>query len=183
MLDVRKTALPGVLEIVPRRLGDDRGFFSEVWNAASWTQAGLDYAFVQDNHSRSGQGVLRGLHYQLPPSAQAKLVRVVRGRVFDVAVDIRRSSPGFGKWVGLELSEEGWNQLLIPAGFAHGYLALEPGSEVFYKVTAPYDPERERTIRPDDPAIGITWPLAPEQWLRSAKDQASPLLKDAELFA
>lgn len=182
MPEVRPTSLPGVLELLPRRIGDDRGFFSEVWSAAAFSAAGIDLSFVQDNHSRSARGVLRGLHYQLPPFAQDKLVRVSRGSVFDVAVDIRRSSPTFGQWTGLVLSADGWNQLLVPAGFAHGFLALEDGSEVQYKVTAPYSPEHDRGINPDDPAIGIDWPLPRAEWLLSAKDQAAPLLTKAELF-
>ena len=182
MLEVRETGLPGVLEILPRRIGDDRGFFSEVWSETHFREAGIDLTFVQDNHSRSARGVLRGLHYQVEPAAQAKLVRVSRGSVFDVALDIRRSSPTFGQWTGLVLSAEGWNQLLVPAGFAHGFLALEDGSEVQYKVSAPYSPQHDRGIRPDDPAIGIEWPIPRDSWLLSAKDQSAPLLAEAELF-
>lgn len=182
MLEVKQTGLPGVLEIVPKRIGDDRGFFSEVWNEASFREVGLDLGFVQDNHSRSAKGVLRGLHYQLEPAAQTKLVRVSRGSVFDVAVDIRRSSPTFGQWTAVTLSAGKWNQLLVPAGLAHGFLALEDGSEVQYKVSALYSPEHDRGIRPDDPAIGIDWPLPRDQWLLSAKDQNAPLLADADIF-
>jgi dTDP-4-dehydrorhamnose 3,5-epimerase len=182
MFDVRETGLPGVLEILPRRIGDDRGFFSEVWSEPRFREAGIDLTFVQDNHSRSARGVLRGLHYQVEPVAQAKLVRVSRGSVYDVAVDIRRSSPNFGQWTAITLSAEGWNQLLVPAGFAHGFLALEDGSEVQYKVSAPYSPEHDCGIRPDDPAIGIEWPLPRDQWLLSAKDQNAPLLAEADLF-
>jgi dTDP-4-dehydrorhamnose 3,5-epimerase len=182
MLEVRETGLPGVLEILPRRIGDDRGFFSEVWNEASFRDAGIELAFVQDNHSRSARGVLRGLHYQLEPAAQAKLVRVSRGSVFDVAVDIRRSSPTFGRWTGLVLSADKWNQLLVPAGFAHGFLALEDGCEVQYKVSAPYSPDHDRGIRPDDPAIGIEWPLPRDGWLLSNKDQNAPFLAQADVF-
>lgn len=183
MLEVRETGLPGVLEILPRRIGDDRGFFSEVWAEARFRDAGFDLTFVQDNHSRSAFGVLRGLHYQLEPFAQTKLVRVSRGSVYDVAVDIRRSSPTFGKWTAITLSADSWNQLLVPAGFAHGFLAMEEGSEVQYKVSAPYSSDHDRGIRPDDPAIGIEWPLTREEWLLSAKDQKAPLLADADLFA
>lgn len=183
MIDVRETGLPGVLEIRPPRFGDDRGFFSETWNAATWCEAGVDLAFVQDNHSRSAKGVLRGLHYQVEPAAQVKLVRVSRGAVFDVAVDIRRSSPTFGQWVGVTLSAGEWNQLLVPLGFAHGFLALEPDTEVQYKVTAPYSPAHDRAVRFDDPAIGVAWPLPANELLLSAKDQAAPLLADADLFA
>ncbi|CAA9532367.1 MAG: dTDP-4-dehydrorhamnose 3,5-epimerase [uncultured Sphingomonas sp.] len=182
MLEVRSTALEDVLEVRPRRIGDERGFFSEVWNRAAWGAAGLpDVEFVQDNHSRSARGVLRGLHYQLTPAAQAKLVRVSRGSVFDVVVDIRRASRSFGRWVGLTLSAAEWNQVFVPAGFAHGFLALEHDSEVQYKVTFPYSAEHDRSIRPDDPAIGIDWPLPGVQRLLSAKDRAAPLLVDAEL--
>ena len=183
MVEVRKTSLPGVLEIVPRRIGDDRGFFSEVWNAQSLKEAGVELDFVQDNHSRSAKGVLRGLHYQLDPIAQDKLVRVSRGSIFDVAVDIRKSSPTFGQWTGVTLSADGWNQLLVPKGFAHGFLALEDDSEVQYKVSAPYSPEHDRGINPGDPAIGIDWPLPRDQWLLSAKDQNAPLLAEAEVFS
>jgi dTDP-4-dehydrorhamnose 3,5-epimerase len=183
VLEVRETGLAGVLEILPRRIGDDRGFFSEVWSERSFREAGLDHDFVQDNHSRSARGVLRGLHYQIEPVAQTKLVRVTRGSVFDVAVDIRRSSPTFGQWTGVTLSAESWNQLLVPKGFAHGFLALEDESEVQYKVTAPYSPDHDRGIRPDDPAIGIDWPLPRDQWLLSAKDQNAPLLTEADIFA
>jgi dTDP-4-dehydrorhamnose 3,5-epimerase len=183
MLEVRETGLPGVLELLPRKIGDDRGFFSEVWSERSFAEAGLDLKFVQDNHSRSAKGVLRGLHYQLDPVAQTKLVRVTRGSVFDVAIDIRRSSPTFGQWTGVTLSADSWNQLLVPAGFAHGFLALEDGSEVQYKVTAPYSPEHDRGINPDDPAIGIDWPLPRDQWLLSVKDQNAPHLAEAEVFS
>lgn len=182
MLEVKQTNLPGVLEIVSKRLGDDRGFFSEVWSEPRFREAGIDLVFVQDNHSRSARGVLRGLHYQVEPVPQAKLVRVSRGSVFDVAVDIRRSSPTFGQWTGVVLSADKWNQLLVPAGFAHGFLALEDGSEVQYKVSASYSPDHDRGIRPDDPAIGIEWPLPRDQWLLSAKDQNAPLLAQADLF-
>ena len=185
MLDVRRTALDAVVELRPRRIGDDRGFFSEVWNRARWTGAGLpDLDFVQDNHSLSrAPGVLRGLHYQTEPVAQAKLVRVTRGAVFDVAVDIRRGSPSFGQWLGVTLSADEWNQLLVPAGFAHGFLTLEPDTEVQYKVTAPYSAAHDRAIRWDDPAIGVEWPLGGAAPLLSDKDRSAPLLADAEVFA
>ena len=182
MVDIRATELADVLEVLPRRIGDERGFFSEVWNRATWADAGLSLDFVQDNHSASAKGVLRGLHYQVEPVAQAKLVRVSRGAIFDVAVDIRRSSPTFGRWVGRTLSASAWNQLLIPAGFAHGFLSLEDGTEVQYKVTAPYSAPHDRALAADDPAIGIDWPLDAGQWVRSAKDQAAPLLAQAETF-
>ena len=183
MMKAIQTSLPDVVILEPRVFGDARGFFFESFSNARFAElTGCDVSFVQDNHSRSARGVLRGLHYQVEPAAQAKLVRVSRGSVFDVALDIRRSSPTFGQWTGLVLSAEGWNQLLVPAGFAHGFLALEDGSEVQYKVSAPYSPQHDRGIRPDDPAIGIEWPIARDSWLLSAKDQSAPLLAEAELF-
>jgi dTDP-4-dehydrorhamnose 3,5-epimerase len=180
MVEVRRTALDGVLEILPRRLGDDRGFFSETWSKRSLAEAGLDHEFVQDNHSMSAaRGVLRGLHFQLPPAAQVKLVRVSRGAIFDVAVDIRSGSSTFGQWVGVELSAAAWNQLLIPHGFAHGFVTLEEHCEVQYKVSSPYAPEYERSIRWDDPDLGIDWPIIDGLTL-SEKDRAAPLLRDLE---
>lgn len=177
MLDMRPLALDGLVEIRPPRFGDERGFFSQVWSAEEMAAAGIALDFVQDNHSYSAaRGVLRGLHYQVPPAAQHKLVRVSRGAVFDVAVDIRAGSPTFGQWAGLTLSAELWNQLLVPPGFAHGFVTLEEHSEVQYKVSAPYRPEFERSIRFDDPDIGIDWPVAAGELLLSAKDQAAPSL-------
>jgi dTDP-4-dehydrorhamnose 3,5-epimerase len=183
MVEVRPLGLDGVLEIVPRKFGDERGFFSETYNARSLEADGVDLLFVQDNHSLSAAaGVLRGLHYQLPPKAQAKLVRVVRGRVFDVAVDIRQGSPSFGKWVGLELSAEKWNQILVPVGFAHGFVTLEPNTEVIYKVTDYYSPAHDRSIRFDDPQIGIEWPFDTSLMQLSEKDRSAPLLAGADIF-
>jgi dTDP-4-dehydrorhamnose 3,5-epimerase len=180
MIKTRPLALPEVLEILPARFGDHRGFFSEVWSAAGFSELGLDVSFVQDNHSFSVEaGVLRGLHYQEPPAEQAKLVRVVRGAIYDVAVDIRQGSPTFGKWVGLTVSAEAWNQVFVPAGFAHGFLTLEPNTEVLYKVSAGYSPEHDRGIRFDDPAIGIDWPLAGRRPVISDKDAKAPLLAEA----
>lgn len=177
----RQLDLDGVIEIVPDRFGDDRGFFSEVYNASVYKACGVDVDFVQDNHSLSGPaGVLRGLHFQVPPFAQAKLVRVVKGTVFDVAVDIRKGSPSYGNWVGLELSASLWNQLYIPAGFAHGFVTLEPGTEVFYKVSAHYSSDHDRSIRFDDPAIGIDWPVDPANVTLSNKDKAAGLLANIE---
>ena len=182
MLDVRPLDLDGVLEIRPRRFSDERGFFSDIWNAAEWREAGIDLDFVQDNHSLScGRGVLRGLHYQIEPFAQDKLVRVTRGAVFDVAVDIRAGSPSFGCWTGLVLSAAEWNQMLIPKGFAHGFVTIEPDTEVQYKVTAPYSAGHDRAIRFDDPAIGIDWPIEARELTLSAKDRAARLLADADL--
>ena len=183
MVEVRRLGLDGVLEIISARFGDDRGFFSEVWNDAEWRDAGVGLEFVQDNHSFSAaKGVIRGLHYQLAPVAQDKLVRVTRGAIFDVAVDLRRSSPTFGRWTGVELSRERWNQLLVPKGFAHGFLTLEPECEVQYKVTAPYSREHERTIRFDDPALGIDWPDLGVTFQLSEKDAAASGFAAAETF-
>ncbi len=182
MLDVRPLALDGVFEIRPRKFGDERGFFSEVWNSAAMAEAGFDLQFVQDNHSYSAaRGVLRGLHFQLPPFAQDKLVRVSRGAIYDVVVDIRRGSPTFGRWIGLVISAELWNQLLIPKGFAHGFLTIEENTEVQYKVTTVYRPDQERTVRFDDPAIGIDWPISASDVQLSAKDREAPFLAAVEM--
>ena len=163
------------------RHSDERGFFSEVWNEAVYAKAGIPQRFVQDNHSLSRDaGVLRGLHFQSPPLAQDKLVRVTRGAVFDVAVDIRSRSPTYGQWLGLRLSAAEWNQLFIPKGFAHGFLTLEPDTEVQYKVTAPYSRDHDRAIRFDDPGIGIEWPMAREALILSDKDRSAPLLAEIE---
>ncbi|HVW57984.1 MAG TPA: dTDP-4-dehydrorhamnose 3,5-epimerase [Rhizobiaceae bacterium] len=184
MLEIRKLELPEVLEITPRRFGDDRGFFSETYNLERFKEAGIDLVFVQDNHSYSAaKGILRGLHYQLEPRAQDKLVRVVKGAILDVAVDIRRSSPTFGKWVALEITAEKGNQILVPKGFAHGFLTIEPHTEVIYKVTDVYSPSHDRSIRFDDPSIGIDWPGSLESFQLSDKDRKAPLLTEAETFA
>jgi len=177
-----ETPLPGVLLIEPRVFGDARGFFLESWNRQSFAEAGLDMDFMQDNHSRSSRGVLRGLHYQLH-NPQGKLVRVTQGAVFDVAVDIRRASPHFGRWVGYELSADNHRMLWIPPGFAHGFLVLSETADFLYKCTSLYDPPSDRGIRWDDPAIGIDWPDMGGAPLLSAKDAAAPLLADAEVFA
>lgn len=183
MVTFRTLGLDGVMEITPPRYDDERGFFCETYNANVFAAQGINLIFVQDNHSLSvSAGVMRGLHYQLPPRAQDKLLRVVRGRVFDVAVDIRRSSPDFGKWVGVELSAEVGNQILIPKGFAHGFVTLEPNTEVIYKVTDNYAPEQDRSIRFDDPAIGIIWPEIREDVQVSEKDATAPKLAAAEVF-
>lgn len=183
-LDIRPLELEGVLEIRPARIGDDRGFFSETWNAQTFEQAGLHLQFVQENHSYSAaRGVLRGLHYQLPPYGQDKLVRVARGSIFDVAVDVRSDSPTFGQWCAARVSAAEWNQMLVPKGFAHGFLTLEPDTEVIYKVTAPYSPSHERAIRFDDKDIGIAWPIDPSLLQLSEKDRNAPSLADAEVFA
>ncbi|MGK9084210.1 dTDP-4-dehydrorhamnose 3,5-epimerase [Brucella intermedia] len=180
---VRRLELHGLLEISPRKFGDDRGFFSETYNAKSFAEAGIDLTFVQDNHSYSAaRGVVRGLHYQLPPFAQDKLVRVTRGAILDVAVDIRKGSPTFGKWVALEVSAEKWNQILVPKGFAHGFMTLVEHTEVIYKVTNCYSPEHDRSIRFDDPAISIDWPISASGVQLSDKDQKAPMLADADVF-
>jgi dTDP-4-dehydrorhamnose 3,5-epimerase len=178
---VTSTAIPEVLILEPKVFGDARGFFFESFNAQDFAQVtGLDVNFVQDNHSRSSQGVLRGLHYQLQ-QAQGKLVRVVRGAVFDVAVDIRKSSPTFGQWVGCELSEDNHRQFWVPPGFAHGFVVLSDTADFLYKTTDYYAPAHERCIAWNDPAIGIQWPqgLTPQL---SAKDQAGLSLAQAECF-
>jgi dTDP-4-dehydrorhamnose 3,5-epimerase len=175
-------ALPEIVLIEPRVFGDERGYFYESFNAKAFAAAtGTAVSFVQDNQSRSARGVLRGLHYQLPPAAQGKLVRVVAGEIFDVAVDIRRSSPNFGRWVGEVLSADNKRQLWVPAGFAHGFMALEDDTEVLYKTTDYYHQPSERSIRWDDRDIGIDWPLAVEPVL-SGKDAAAPALKAADIF-
>lgn len=180
-MKVIDTALPEVKLLEPRVFGDDRGFFMETWNAATFASLGLDLTFVQDNHSRSGRGVLRGLHYQLRQT-QGKLVRVTAGAVFDVAVDVRRSSPNFGHWVGYELSAENKRMLWVPEGFAHGFLTLTDGTDFLYKCTDLYAPEHERAIAWDDPAIGIDWPLGDIVPQLSAKDRAGVPLAEAEVF-
>jgi len=183
MIEVRQTGLEGVVEIVPRRIADSRGFFSEVYNADVFREAGIDLVFVQDNHSMSTQrGVLRGLHYQLPPRAQDKLIRVGRGAILDVAVDIRRSSPTFGQWIAIELSAEKWNQLLVPKGFAHGFVTLSENTEVLYKVTDVYSATDDRAIRYDDPSIAVRWPPELGDLILSEKDRKAPLLGDANVF-
>jgi dTDP-4-dehydrorhamnose 3,5-epimerase len=178
---VTPTAIPGLLVLEPRVFGDARGFFLESYNEKVFREAtGIQVPFVQDNHSRSGRGVLRGLHYQLEQT-QGKLVRVVRGSVFDVAVDIRRSSPSFGQWVGMELSEENQRQFWIPPGFAHGFMVLSESADFLYKSTNYYAPQHERCIAWDDPDIGIAWPagIAP---LLSEKDTRGSPLSQAETF-
>jgi dTDP-4-dehydrorhamnose 3,5-epimerase len=179
MLQVEETRIPAVKIVTPRRFGDARGFFSEVYSRKAFEEAGLGFDFVQDNHSLSGpRGTVRGLHFQSPPFAQDKLVRVVRGRILDVAVDLRRSSPTFGRHVAVELSAENWRQLLVPAGFAHGFCTLEPDTEVLYKVTGYYAPSHDHGLAWDDPALGIDWPFGPAEALLSDKDRRQPRLAD-----
>jgi dTDP-4-dehydrorhamnose 3,5-epimerase len=181
-VNIADTDLPGVKLLTPRVFGDDRGFFLESWNAKVFAEAGLDLPFVQDNHSRSAMGVLRGLHYQLN-NPQGKLVRVTQGAVFDVAVDIRRSSPHFGRWTGHELSADNTAMLWIPPGFAHGFLVLSDSADFLYKCTTLYDPSSDRSLAWDDTEIGIDWPLAGVTPQLSAKDAAAPRLAEAEVFA
>ena len=183
-MKVIETKIPGLLIIEPRVFGDERGFFFESYNEIAFNEAtGLSPRFVQDNHSKSVKGVLRGLHYQLPPKAQGKLVRVVQGEVFDVAVDIRKDSPKFGQWVGEVLSAENKKQLWIPPGFAHGFLTLSDTAEFLYKTTDTWSPEHERCILWNDPTLDIAWPLDQLKGLSpilAAKDAAGQLLESAE---
>jgi dTDP-4-dehydrorhamnose 3,5-epimerase len=179
-MNVIETALPGVLLIEPKVFGDARGFFLESWNRQTFAKLGLDLDFLQDNHSRSAKGVLRGIHYQLN-EPQGKLVRVVSGAVFDVAVDLRKSSPHFGKWVGFELSAENKRMMWVPPCFGHGFLVLSESADFLYKTTAYYAPQWDRGVRWNDPDIGVQWPLEGEPQL-SSKDQVAPLLKDAEVY-
>lgn len=177
------TMLPGVKVVEPRVFTDDRGFFYESYTRRAFADAtGFTGTFVQDNHSRSVRGVLRGLHYQMPPHAQGKLVRCIRGEIFDVAVDIRTSSSTFGRWFGLILSEENKKQLWIPAGFAHGFLSLSDPADVLYKATDYYAPEHERSIRWDDSSIGIVWPDIGIPPILAGKDADAPLLENSETF-
>lgn len=181
-MNIIKTAIPDVLIFEPKVFGDERGFFFESFNHKLFEEAvGYPVAFVQDNHSKSSRGVLRGLHYQLPPHAQGKLVRCVAGEVFDVAVDIRKSSPTFGQWVGVHLSGENKRQLWIPEGFAHGFVTLSETAEFLYKTSNYYAPQSEGSIRWDDPQAGIEWPIEGEVSL-SKKDQEAVSLQLAKVF-
>ena len=174
---VKRLKFPDLLAIRPDRHEDERGFFSETYNRRALADAGVEEEFVQDNHSLSGpQGTLRGLHFQAPPAAQAKVVRVVRGVILDVAVDIRVGSPSFGQHVCCELSARKWNQIYIPKGFAHGFCTLEPDTEVIYKVSDYYAPEHDRGLLWSDPALGIKWPVS--EPLLSEKDRSHPLLRE-----
>ncbi|MCB1506949.1 MAG: dTDP-4-dehydrorhamnose 3,5-epimerase [Hyphomicrobiaceae bacterium] len=181
---VKRLEIPDVILIAPAKFGDDRGFFSETYNAATFREAGIDATFVQDNQSLSrSSGVVRGLHFQKPPHAQGKLIRVVRGRIFDVAVDIRTGSPTFGHHVRAELSAENWQQLWIPPGFAHAFCTLEPDTEVFYKVTDFYAPECDAGILWNDPDLEIDWPISSSEAILSPKDTNLPRLADlSEIF-
>ncbi len=178
-MEVHKTDIPGVLILTPKKFGDHRGFFSEVYSRDALAKHGIDLAFVQDNHSMSAsRGVLRGLHFQRPPFAQDKLVRVTRGSILDVAVDVRRGSPTYGKHVSVVLSAENWKQILVPIGFAHGFVTLEPGTEVMYKVTAPYAPECDAGVLWSDAALAIDWGIEPAAAILSEKDAKLPRFAD-----
>jgi len=182
-MKITTTAIEGVLILEPRVFGDERGFFFESHNQKAFDAAvGHEVRFVQDNHSRSSHGVLRGLHYQLPPHAQGKLVRVTQGSVFDVALDLRRSSPNFGRWVGVDLSGDNHRQLWLPPGMAHGFVVTSESADFLYKTTEYYTPASERCVRWDDPTIGIRWPALGREPLLSAKDTAAPPLAEAVTF-
>ena len=178
-MDVTQTSLPGVVMVTPRRHGDDRGFFAETWNAPRFAEAGIAIDWMQDNHSVSAAaGTLRGLHFQTPPHAQDKLVRCGRGALLDVAVDARRGSSGFGRWTAAELSAENGRQLLVPKGFLHGFVTLEPDTEIVYKCSDVYAPDCDGAVAWDDPAIGIDWRLGGREPVLSAKDAAAGTLSE-----
>lgn len=180
---IEKLTITDVLVIAPRIFRDERGFFSETYNQKTLAAAGFDQTFVQDNHSMSRErGVVRGLHFQINPEPQGKLVRVVRGAIFDVAVDIRHGSPTFGQHVSRVISADNWEQLWVPVGFAHGFCTIEPDTEVIYKVTGYYSPECDRGMAWNDPALGIDWPVAPNHAVLSAKDKAHPTLSELPAY-
>lgn len=179
--EIASLAIPDVKLLSTKKFGDSRGFFSEVYNRKIFAAAGIDIDFVQDNHSLSGPvGTVRGLHYQSPPFAQDKLVRVVRGAIYDVAVDLRRASPTYGLHVGARISAEAWNQILVPVGFAHGFMTLEPDTEVIYKVSNFYAPDHDHGLLWSDPALGIDWPLKDITFEISDKDRVQPRLAEIE---
>jgi dTDP-4-dehydrorhamnose 3,5-epimerase len=181
--EVVSTEIPDVKIVTPKKFGDHRGFFSEVYNARAFREAGIDLDFVQDNHSLSATvGTLRGLHFQSEPFAQDKLVRVPSGKILDVAVDIRRSSPTYGRHVAIELSAQNWRQLLVPVGFAHGFVTLEPDTEVMYKVTNYYSAPNDLGLAWDDPDLGIDWPFPPGEVVLSDKDRKHPRLRDLHMI-
>jgi dTDP-4-dehydrorhamnose 3,5-epimerase len=183
MLEIQPTAIPDVKILTPKRFGDERGFFSEVYHRRRFEEAGLNLDFVQDNHSLSLKaGTIRGLHFQSPPFAQEKLVRVVRGRVLDIAVDLRRSSRTYGRHVAVEISADDWRQLLVPVGFAHGFCSLEPETEVLYKVTNYYSAAHDHGLAFDDPVLGIEWPVPPAEAILSDKDRRHPRLADLPVY-
>jgi dTDP-4-dehydrorhamnose 3,5-epimerase len=182
-MKIERLSIPEVMTVTPTRFGDDRGFFSETWNERALAAAGIPARFVQDNHSRSAAvGTVRGLHFQRPPYAQGKLVRVTRGAIFDVAVDIRTGSPTFGRHVSAILSAENWMQLWVPSGFAHGFCTIEPDTEVIYKVTDYYHPSADSGLRWNDPSLNIAWPVTAEAATLSAKDKETPLLASLAPF-
>jgi dTDP-4-dehydrorhamnose 3,5-epimerase len=180
-MKLTETGIEGLLVIEPAIFEDDRGYFFESYNAGKFKKAGLDFTFVQDNQSKSSYGVVRGLHYQIEPHAQTKLVRVLHGSILDVAVDIRKSSPTFGKWMSLEISDSNKKQLLVPKGFAHGFSVLSDTAVVLYKCDALYAPESERGIIYNDPDLNIDWEINPEDIIVSGKDKLLSTLKDAEI--
>jgi dTDP-4-dehydrorhamnose 3,5-epimerase len=181
-LNIIETAIPGPLIIDPQVFGDERGFFMETWNKGAFAKAGLDLNWVQDSHSHSQKGVLRGLHFQ-NPGPQGKLVRVARGAVFDVAVDLRKSSTHFGQWVGVELTAENKRMFWVPEGFAHGFLTLTDDTDFLYKCTAPYAPQSEHTLAWDDPSVGVEWPISDLDPIISTKDAQGHALVGLEGFA
>lgn len=181
-MKVERLSIPDVLLVTPPRFGDERGFFSETWKA-SWAEIGIPGPFVQDNHAQSAdKGVVRGLHLQIGPNAQGKLVRCLRGSILDVAVDVRHGSPTFGRNVTALLSAQNWSQMWVPAGFLHGYCTLEPDAEVVYKVTAPYDRAAERGVLWNDPDLGIEWPVSAREAILSDKDRVLPRLADCPVW-
>ena len=178
-MQVEHLNIPDVTLLIPRKHGDRRGFFSETYSRKALAVIGIDIDFVQDNHSYSAdKGTVRGLHFQTPPFAQDKLVRVVRGSVFDIAVDLRQGSPTYGRHVSAVLSAQAWNQILVPIGFAHGFMTLEPDTEVIYKVSNYYAPDHDKGLLWNDPALGINWPIADEEAVLSDKDRKQPRLAE-----
>jgi len=182
-MQIEQLEIPEVLLITPAKFGDSRGFFSETWNAGKLAGQGFTEHFVQDNHSFSAEvGTIRGLHCQLAPSVQGKLVRVVKGAIWDVAVDIRKDSPNFGKWVAAEITAENWKQIWVPGGFLHGFCTLLPNTEVIYKVTSGYDKAAERAVVWNDPALALAWPVAPGEAKLSDKDRVAPAFDASETW-
>lgn len=182
-MKVERLSIPEVFVVTPPKYGDARGFFSEIYNAAAFAGVGIDQTFVQDNQSLSSQrGVLRGLHCQIGPNTQGKLVRVLRGSIWDVAVDIRRGSPTYGQYAAALLSAENWGQIWVPGGFLHGFCTLEPDTEVVYKVTAPYDKAAERGVIWNDPDLALPWPISADEAVLSDKDKVLPRLSDCDAW-